>query len=168
YSFGVLDVHDFYQKGAPAWEKTDAFPVGIAYRATANFDNGFRADVGIGPVVHIGDLGTPVQGYEYSDKPLNATVGYSFILSKNTKVYIRSGLVYHYLGKGGYQNKNDAFGVLGAVGVEFAKQRKMSGFLEVAYDNTEVTFEYNCGAVSCAQREDIKISGFVVSFGISF
>jgi len=156
YLSGFGDVVEFYDDIPYTYQETDTVPVGISYRATANLDSGMRVDLGIGPLALIfGD-------YEYWDVPLHATLGFSFFPNHSVRPYLRVGASLH-IADGDYMTEDPGVGLLGAAGLEIGDRGRLSGFIEIAHDTAEATFEY-----SAAHREKIKVNGTVITLGVTF
>ena len=154
YVSGFSDVVDFYDE-IPFMDVSSEVPVGLFYNFTVNYSSGMRVDAGVGPFSFIsGDV-------DYYDVPIRLTAGYTFIPSKSFRPYVRGGMSYH-INDGDYIVDEPDFGLVGALGAEFGRRGRISGFIEVSYDTAEGTFEYG------SNREEIKVHGTVVSLGVIF
>lgn len=133
YASGLSDVTDLHEENLRA-EGLDAdvdlkVPLGIAAGVSYDWPSGMRADVTLGPTFFIGG------DVSHFELPLGATIGYSFDLGGDASPYVRAGVIHHFA-SGDYEAGSDP-GFIVAAGLDF---RRLT--VEVAFDNSEVEFEY--------------------------
>lgn len=159
YMAGAGDVYDFFDD-LPNTDVT-AIPVGLSYRPVINLDHGMRVDVEVGPAAIV-IVDTPGEGtsLEYFDLGVSGTFGWNATRESNTNFYLRGGVAGHLIDSD-YSPDSSAFGLLGALGVEFNKQRAVNGFIEASYDTSQIDM-YDPGV---GVRE-INPRGFVLAGGV--
>jgi hypothetical protein len=131
YISGIQGITDFYEDEFEA-ASTPISGVGLQFNTHYNWSHGSRADFTLGPVaVIIGDV-------EYYDVPLSFTYGFNFPLSEAIWLYGRAGVAFHIVG-GDLDPKADP-GVVGYVGMDFLRNKRVGFGFEVGYDSSTVTF----------------------------
>jgi hypothetical protein len=164
YVSGIRDVWDWHEDNINLDDFEHGAPIGLSYRYAAISKPGFRFDVGLGPFVLImGDV-------EYTDIPLQMSLGYSFFNSSNVRPYARFGASFH-LNSGDYLEDENVAGVIGAIGIDFGRPGSTNFFVEAAYDSAEATFssiKLNDNYDPIRTEEDIVVSGFMLTLGVRF
>jgi len=156
FSSGAQDVFDFYDEAIPNSEVT-GIPVGVSYRSIFQLPAGLRIDLWAGPIVLVfGDV-------SYLDLPVSGTVGWNFHESGNANPYVRVGVIGHVI-DGDLTDDSSASGLLGAVGLEFMKQRKVHIFVEVAHDTSEIEFDDGFGVRKVDALGTLLTVGAVLAF----
>lgn len=154
YVSGFDDIVDWYDSW-PSIEG-DGLGLGLFYYMTYNMDSGLRFDGGLGPIaVATGDI-------DYLDIPVRLTVGYTFLTDKKVRPYVRLGASYHIF-DADYATDDADLGGFGAIGLEFGKRGRFSGFAELSHDTAEATFKYHYGAA-----ETYKVQGTSFAVGMTF
>lgn len=159
YASGFDDVANWHEDNL--YVDRSGLGLGLSYRYIHEFDPNLRMDVGASYYGMWGDV-------DYSDLPLQLTIGYNFAPSTTFNPYIRGGLSYHIM-DGDYVEKDADVGFLGAIGVEIGSG--VSFFMEVSMDTAEATFNTNEGSWYYTRRvsqEDLKISDVVFTLGARF
>lgn len=159
HSSGFDDVADWHEDNLSV--DRDGLGLGISYRYIHEFDSNLRLDLGAGLFGVYGDV-------DYTDLPLQVTIGYNFLKGASFKPYVRGGLSYHIM-DGDYVEKEADVGFLGALGVEIGSQ--VSFFAEVSIDTAEATFstaEGNYWYVTNPSREEIAVNDVMITMGVRF
>ena len=159
YSSGFEDVLDWHEEHL--YVDRSGLGLGISYRYIHDFNPNLRMDIGASYFGAWGDV-------EYSDLPLQLTIGYNFLPGATFKPYVRGGMTYHIM-DGDYVEKEADFGLLGAVGVEIGSRANF--FAEVSVDTAEATFSTSASTSAwtrSASEEDIKISDWMLTLGARF
>ena len=159
YASGFNDVADWHEDNL--FVDRSGIGLGLAYRYIHEFDPNLRLDIGASYFGTWGDV-------DYSDLPLQLTIGYNFAPSGSVNPYIRGGVSYHIM-DGDYIEKDADVGVLGAVGIEMGSA--VSFFMELAVDTAEATFnteESNSAWTRRYARDEIKISDVMLTLGARF
>ncbi len=133
YASGLGDVTDLHEENLRA-EGLDAdvdlkVPLGIAAGVSYDWPSGMRADLTLGPTFFIGG------DVSHFELPLGATIGYNFDLGGDASPYVRAGVIHHFA-SGDYETGSNP-GLIVAAGLDF---RRFT--IEIAFDNSEVEFEY--------------------------
>jgi hypothetical protein len=176
-STGIQDVSDIYEQNynnTHTYSQVDIksiIPVGLAVQGTYTWNSGVRVDMGLGPFFFLKDFGDGDidTGLDYTEVPVSATVGYTFIPNGAVSPYVRAGGAYH-ITSGDYVESSSP-GLLGAVGIEFMRKRLASVSLEVAVDKSKVEFErFQRLAPNVVRRttEEIETYGTVISLIVKF
>jgi hypothetical protein len=174
---GVDDVSDIYEEN---FNNTNPFielevkftiPVGLSVQGTYTWDSGVRMDMGLGPMFFLADTGDGDvdTGLEHTEVPISATVGYTFMPGSNVSPYVRAGIVHH-VASGDYVEGSSP-GLLGAVGVEFLRNRFCMVALEIAFDGATVELERytRIGNGPVRRRtEDVRTYGTVFGVFVKF
>lgn len=178
YATGLNDVVDYYEdrlEGEGYEVDASAFPLGISHTGHYQLDNGMRLGYGVGPAFLIsGDI-------DYTELPLQTTLGYTFAPSANTSPYIFAGPTVHLI-DGDNVSEDSATGAVIGIGIEFARNSPVSYVLEIAKDTTEVDFEtstyhyyssyingyYSSNSYTSSKKQSIETYDTVVSFRVMF
>lgn len=108
-------------------------PIATFFQPYYEYDSGFGLGAGIGPILMaIGDIWT-------YDIPLMFAARYTFSPNAKISPYVRGGISYHLAG--GDYIEDSSFGLAGAVGIEFMRDRAVNLGVEVGYDSATVTME---------------------------
>ncbi|MDJ0807029.1 MAG: OmpW family outer membrane protein [Gammaproteobacteria bacterium] len=161
YSNGMNDVSDWHEENL--YVDRIGLPLGLSYRYIHDFDSDLRLDVGVSWFGTGND-----SDLDYSDLPLQFTVGYSFFKDNVFKPYVRGGLSYHIM-DGDYVEDEAGLGFLGALGVEIG--RRGNFFAEISIDTAEATFSTdasNKAVTRTHSTEDIAVSDMVFTIGGRF
>jgi len=139
YASGISDVIDQIEANETIDGDTNPditnVPVGIGFFSHYQFDSGMRLGFGLAPLFVVSE------DVSYTEIPLYATVGYTFFPASNVSPYIFGGYAAHYV-DGDYVSDDGQFsGAVYGVGIEFARNKRLSYVLEIARDTTEVDFE---------------------------
>jgi len=145
YVSGISDLNDAYERNKEDEGYTDvkitSVPVGLGFFSHYQFDSGIRLGYGLGPLFLMGgDL-------SHTELPLYATAGYTFFPSSNVSPYVFGGFALHYV-DGDYVQDRQFTGTIYGVGIEFARNSRVSYVVEIARDTTKVdvdtyTYIYN-------------------------
>lgn len=164
YVSGAKDIWDWHEDNLNPDEVERGAPIGLSYRYAALFSSGIRIDTGIGPVVLVtGDV-------EYTDVPIQMSLGYSFSQSSTVRPYARLGASFH-MNDGDYLNDEQAVGAVGAIGFEIGGPISTSFFMEASYDSAEATFsdiKLDENNDPIRSEEDILVNGFMLTLGARF
>lgn len=143
YPFGVSymmsfqKIADNIEQNLIATKSTEtdpgAYPFGISFQPYLQFDNGMRIGMGVGPCMYT--LGNS----HYLDLPISVNAGYSFNLSSATAPYFRFGIIQHIITSDYFLSTYPGF--IGALGIEFFRNQRVSLGLEILYDNTTIKME---------------------------
>ncbi len=119
-----------------------------------------RLDLGQGPFLWMRDTGTGAvdTGLDHFEAPVSATVGYTFFPKSGASPYVRAGVVHHIV-SGDYVEGSES-GLLGAIGVEFMRQRVASILLELTFDKSRVEFDRYQRTGSVVRRSTEKINTY--------
>ncbi len=162
YFTGLGDVVDNFKENTGITASEDyAIPIGLAFTPYVQLENGVRIGAGIGPsqlILYSDSAGNDLDFYNI---PVNMNVGYTFLPSSSTSLYVYGGIAYP-IADGDFVMDTNA-GFTGALGVEFKRQSAVGFGLEIAYDASEIEFEKRITSTS----EKIKptatmIRGFAV------
>jgi hypothetical protein len=164
YVSGAKEVWDWHEDNINPDEVERGAPIGLSYRYTSLFNSGIRFDAGIGPFVLVtGDV-------EYTDVPIQISLGYNFLKSPSAQLYARLGASFH-INEGDYLKDENAVGAIGAIGLEVGNSQATSFFIEASYDSAEAIFS----DVSLDENHDlirseeyILANGFMLTLGINF
>jgi hypothetical protein len=105
----------------------------ICFQPYYQFQNGFRAGAGIGPLILLTGDATHVQ------VPVNMTLGYSFFMDSKISPYVRSGISYP-IASGDYY-ADSLPGFFGGVGFEILNTKPLHIGFEAAYDASEILLD---------------------------
>lgn len=164
YVSGAKDIWDWHEDNLNLDEFDHGAPIGISYRYASLFDSGIRLDAGIGPFVLVtGDV-------EYTDVPIQMSLGYSFLESSDIRLYARLGATIH-INDGDFLKDENAVGAIGAIGLEIGHSLSASFFVEASYDSAEATFTdiaLDDNFEPIRTEEDIIVNGFMLTLGARF
>lgn len=164
----VTDLHkdnsNNQSSGYIHYDEGTSWPVGLAFHPYFEFDSGLRLGMGLGP------FGLVYGGKEdFYMLPVNVTAGFTFFPKSPVSPYVKAGVSYPFAGGGYVEGKNPGF--LGAVGVEFLKDRRVHLGLEIGIDTSEIEFtKYTrtSRGVLVKGKESIRPMEVLVSFFVSF
>jgi len=155
YLKNVAEVKDAYKhllKDAGDDHDIYNISISICFQPYYQFQNGYRAGAGIGPLIILAGDAYHVQ------VPLNLTLGYSFFSNSQISPYIRAGISYH-MASGEYYASSSP-GYIGGIGIEFLNTKPLHFGFEIAYDASEIKLDRAKGQ---AKHEKIK-TGEVIFF----
>jgi len=137
YASGISDVANLYEENLEEdeYDEVDVLliPVGVAFKAYYQAENGIRIGMGAGPFFIVaGDS-------DHTEIPLSGYVGFRFLQSAKVSPYINIGYVSHIVS--GEYVEDSTPGMLAAIGLEFSPQSRVSFALELAVDKSTVEFE---------------------------
>jgi len=159
YSSGFDDVANWHEDNL--YVDRSGIGLGISYRYIYEIDSNLRLDVGAGYFGTWGDI-------DYSDLPLQVTLGYNFAPGTTFKPYVRGGLSYHLM-DGDYVDKEADVGFIGALGVEIGSRGNF--FAEVSIDTAEATFSTSASSSAYTRHysvEDIAVNDVMLTLGARF
>jgi hypothetical protein len=172
YATGFQDVYNLHKDNVTAqgFNVDDEFywPVGLSFQPYVLFQNGLGIGAGIGSFTYI-HTSDDLNGYNFYDIPINLNIRYTPLPKLNISPYIRVGGSYH-IAWGDFVKKSKP-GFLGALGVEFLRNRKVSFGVEAVYDSAEITFDKydNLGGTLFSKGEkNIKPGNFIFGLYIIF
>jgi hypothetical protein len=164
YVSGADEIWDWHEDNLNPDEVERGAPIGLSYRYAALFNSGIRFDAGVGPFVLVtGDV-------EYTDAPIQMTLGYNFSQSPGVQLYARLGASVH-VNDGDFLNDENAVGAIGAIGLEVGHSLSASFFVEASYDSAEATFsdiELDENLDPIRSEEDLLLNGFMLTLGARF
>ncbi|MES9989981.1 MAG: outer membrane beta-barrel protein [Candidatus Thiodiazotropha endolucinida] len=164
YVSGAKEIWDWHEDNLNLDEFEDGAPIGISYRYAFLFDSGIRLDAGIGPFVLVtGDV-------EYTDAPIQMSLGYSFLETSDFRFYARLGATIH-INDGDFLKEENAVGAVGAIGLEIGHSLSASFFVEASYDSAEAIFTdiaLDDNFEPIRTEEDILVNGFMLTLGVRF
>jgi hypothetical protein len=140
---------------------TDTFiwPVGITVQPYYEFDFGLGVGFGVGPLIMVaGDADATLV-------PVNASLRFAFLPWAKVTPYVRAG-VSHIIASGDYVEGSSA-GLVGALGVEFMRQKAVGLGIEIGYDSAVVEME-DPDPVDPDATEDINAVGLIISIQAIF
>lgn len=114
---------------------TDTFiwPVGLTVQPYYEFDFGLGVGFGVGPLVMLaGDADATLL-------PVNASLRYAFLPRAKLTPYVRTGLSYT-IASGDFI-EGSSMGLVGAVGVELLRHKRVGIGFEIGYDSSVVEME---------------------------
>lgn len=114
---------------------TDTFiwPVGLTVQPYYEFDFGMGVGFGVGPLVMLaGDADATLL-------PVNASLRYAFLPRAKLTPYLRTGLSYT-IASGDFI-ESSSVGLVGAVGVELLRHKRVGIGFEIGYDSSVVEME---------------------------
>lgn len=145
----VVDLHeDNLKLKSRDVDKHGHWPIGLSFQPHVEFNSGLRIGAGLGPATFVwfdedndddDDDNFDDDDVHFYDVPLNLTVGYTFLPTSDISPYVRAGLVYHIAG--GDYVEDIRPGVLGAVGIEFFRNRRVGCGIEFGFDTSKIEFE---------------------------
>lgn len=157
YVQGFNDVVDLYKDNLKAEgynvQGSGAIPVGLSAKGYYQFDSGFGFGVGFGPMMIVSSS----EAYFFGC-PLHADIRYTLLQGENTCPYIRAGVQYSYA-SGDYVKKSSP-GFLGAIGVEFLRNKRVGFGLEFAVTTSKIEFE---DKTSSSGKKEINPAKFLIS-----
>lgn len=141
YTSGAQEVMDGLRINQPITDDA-VIPVGISFMPYYELDMGLSFGASLGPSSLI--LIQESSSFGTSDElnfiiPVGGFVRYTLLRDKNVSPYVRAGVTYNIVG-GDYIESGD-IGVLGAVGVEFWRNKAVGMGLEVGYSTSDVTIK---------------------------
>jgi hypothetical protein len=114
-------------------ESTQGLPMGISLQPYYEFDSGLGVGGGIGPfMLGFGDA-------SYMIIPMNVSLRYAFMPKSRTAPYLRLGAS-TLLASGDYF-EGGQLGFIGAVGVEFMRDKAVQFGIEAGYDSSSIKME---------------------------
>lgn len=149
----ITDLHeDNLNSSGYTTDSVDGLPIGLAFRPYYLTDFGLGFGVDIGPAMMIfGDV-------DFFNLPVNVNMRYAFASTTAFSPYIRAGLSYN-LASGDYVEDKSA-GLIGAVGIEFLRNKRVHFGFEFAYDTSEIEFE---DLSSADGTDELRPCGFTAS-----
>jgi hypothetical protein len=139
---------------------TDTFiwPVGLSVQPYYEFDFGLGIGFGAGPLVLVsGDVDALLL-------PVNASLRFAFLPWAKVTPYVRAG-VSHILASGDYVEGSSA-GLIGAVGVEFMRNKAVGLGIEIGYDSAVVEMEDLKEGPD--ETKDVNAVGLIISIQAVF
>mgnify|MGYP003897904135 CR=1 FL=1 len=107
--------------------------ISLSFQPYYQFQNGFRAGAGIGPLVLlIGDA-------SHVQVPVNMTLGYSFFMDSKISPYVRTGISYPIASGDYYADSSPGF--FGGMGIEIPNTEPIHMGFEVAYDASGIKLD---------------------------
>jgi hypothetical protein len=135
-------------------EKTETFPVGASFQPYYEFDSGLGIGVGLGPLMVVfGDV-------DFVDMPVNVCLRYALFPEAKMSPYIRAGAAYH-LANGDYVEGSQP-GYVGAIGLEFMRDKPVGFGIEAGYDSSTIELE-DLDSSSADDTKEFTPVGFMVS-----
>ncbi len=107
--------------------------ISICFQPYYQFQNGFRAGAGIGPLVLLIGDATHVQ------VPVNMTLGYSFFTDSKISPYVRTGISYPIASGDYYADSSPGF--FSGMGIEILNTNPIHMGFEMAYDASEIKLD---------------------------
>lgn len=170
YTSGFQDVADYFLDAYGV--DATIIPVGVSFNLAVQIPHGDALaslpTVGTGPVGLIlteetifGPGFSTSSSTTFVDIPINGSYGVKFLPNGSIGPYVRGGVAYHFTI--GDMVSSSSAGLYIAGGVDFFQNRKVSLNVEVAYDDSSVTFSGFTGALGAAAEEKIKTGGLLVS-----
>lgn len=158
YISGIADIDDHYEDNLQAdgfiTESTDGLPFGVSIQPYYQMDSGLGVGFGIGPTMWItGDV-------DFFNLPVNLSMRYAFMNTSNTSLYLRAG-VSHNLASGDYVEDSN-IGFVGALGIEFMRNRMVGFGIEAGYDSSVIELEDRTTA-NPNDTKEFEPVGFMVS-----
>jgi len=136
YLSNVDEIKDSYKHlSKDAGKDNDIYntSISLCFQPYYQFQNGFRAGAGIGPLILLTGDAYHVQ------VPVNLTFGYSFFMDSKISPYVRVGISHHIASGDFYTDSSPGF--FGSIGIEiFNTQPTHLGF-ETAYDASEIKLD---------------------------
>lgn len=137
YTSGVKDVIDHFEDNLRATgfttEKVAEVPIGVSFQPYYEFDSGMGIGFGFGPsTVITGDV-------DFFNLPVNFCLRYTIAPESSNAVYIKAGISGN-IASGDYV-ENTQTGFLGALGVEFMREKAVGFGFEVGYASSTIEFE---------------------------
>jgi hypothetical protein len=162
YSSGFQDVID-YHEDAIGVDADFSFPIGVSFHPYIEFEKGHRIGIDVGPVGIIFIETNFSEDKDYFNLPVGATYGYAFARDGSVVPYVRAGVRYNIAG-GDFVDGSSP-GLIGAIGLEMARQKRVSFGLEVAYDNATIDLKDDFGFSVPDEEVD---GGFQLGFRVIF
>lgn len=159
YAAGFQDLVDYHER-ALGVEVDFAIPIGATYHPYYETDKGHRIGIDVGPVGIILFDTNISDSMTFFSLPVGVTYGYGFARDKSTAPYVRAGVRYN-IASGDFVEDSSP-GFIGAIGLEMARQKRVSFGLELAYDNATVKLKDEFGFR--IPDEEIEAGGFQISF----
>jgi outer membrane protein W len=158
YVSGATEVFDQLEDNVRAEysdvESAEGLPVGLTVQPYYEFDSGLGIGFGFGPFTYVfGDV-------DYFSVPANVCLRFAFVPKASVTPYIRAG-VSTQLVNGDYVEDHN-IGAIGALGVEFMRDRGVSLAIEVGYDNSSIEFK-DLTTADPDDTEEIEPVGFMLS-----
>lgn len=158
YINGADDIRDQLKDNLEASgydvDTVGGLPVGLSFQPYYEFDNGLGLGLGFGPFIYyFGDV-------HFWDVPVNVCLRYAVLPKSSVTPYIRVGASYQ-IADGDYYERSN-IGYVGAVGLEFMRNRAVSAGFEIGYDSSEIELE-DLRTIDPNDRVKIKPVGFTIS-----
>jgi len=140
YTFisGVSDMVDVYENNLEeeGYDVDTTFMGygGIAFNPYVELDMGLRLGLGLGPAIIV-----LMNEADHFELPVSANIGWSILPNHNISPYFRGGISYH-IASGTYVVESKP-GLMGAVGIEFSRKRRVGFGLELGIDTAEIELE---------------------------
>jgi hypothetical protein len=150
-------------------DTTVVFPVGVSLNTTVQIPHGsIVASVptaGVGPVSLVSTkeffLGSFSYYWRYVDVPINGSYGIKFFPGRAVGPYARVGIAYHFTF--GELAESSAPGLFVSGGADLFQTRRVNLQLEVAYDDSTVTFGGFSDFFRSTPAQEIKTGGLLIS-----
>lgn len=163
YTSGFQDIVDQYEENLRSQgystDSVGGLPVGLSFQPYYEFDSGVGLGMGVGPAMMIfGDT-------DFFDLPLNLNLRYTPMPEADTSIYLRGGVSYN-LASGDYVDSSQA-GFLGALGVEFRRNKRVGYGFEVGYDSSTIRLDDHIG-LGLNLTKKIRPVGFTANVFVVF
>ena len=154
---GVGDITDQYEDNLQAdgyiTESVDGLPIGISFQPYYEFDSGLGIGLGLGPVMFIyGDV-------DFLNLPVNVCLRYAPMKKSRASVYFRAGASYN-MANGDYV-EDSKVGFIGAIGIEFMRDRAVGFGIEAGYDSSTIELEDRT-TINPTDTKEFEPVGFTV------
>jgi hypothetical protein len=158
YISGVGDIVDQYEDNLQAegysTDSVEGIPVGISLQPYYEYDSGLGIGFGFGPLMLIiGDV-------DFLNVPVNVCLRYALMSKSSTSVFFRAGMATN-LVSGDYV-EDSQIGLLGAVGVEFMRNRAVSVGIEIGFNSSTIELEDHT-ASNPNDTKEFEPTGFTAS-----
>lgn len=161
YASGFEDVVDFYEDAIGVGADL-SIPIGASFHPYLEFEKGHRLGIDVGPLGLIfvdTDFG---EDKEYVNLPVGVTYAYAFSRTRSVTPYVRAG-VRHNIAGGDFVDGSSP-GLIGAIGLEMARQKRVSFGLEVAYDNATIDLKDDFSFF--VPDEEVEAGGLQIGFRV--
>ncbi len=129
----IKDSYKYLSKDAEGGRDIFNASINLSFQPYYQFQNGFRAGAGVGPLVLL--LGDAY----HVQVPVNLTLGYSFFQKSDYCPYFRCGISYHMASGDFYADSSPGF--YGGIGVEIFNTKPTHLGFEAAYDASEIKLD---------------------------
>jgi len=158
YVSGIGDIVDQYEDNLQAdgflTESADGLPFGVSIQPYYQMDSGFGVGFGVGPTMWItGDV-------DFFNLPVNLSMRYAFMNKSDTSLYLRAGIS-HNFANGDYVEDSN-IGFVGALGVEFMRNKVVGFGIEAGYDSSVIELEDRTTA-NPNDTKEFEPVGFMIS-----